>query len=183
MHKPRKVEFSQTTFHSRQKWKVSVHRVISSVPSDTRGFYMIQNAYENSPWSILSSSTVSLDSDFPDTGTWYTDFHLSAFSVIIYGLMLQKHWRKCIALITSGDFKGTASISSATTAQVTNLLILEKAHHALERQQSYQNACRNSVQPPPLLSSCSVCEDAVHKGRCCQSFVWLFKYLSSFILK
>lgn len=75
-------------FHSRQKWKINVHHVISAMPSDTRGFYMIQNAYENCPCSILSPSNVPLDSDFPDTGTWYIDFHLSAFSVIIYGLML-----------------------------------------------------------------------------------------------
>ena len=38
------------------------------------------------PAPFLSSSNVPLDTDFPDTGTWYLDFHLSAFCVIIYAL-------------------------------------------------------------------------------------------------
>ena len=39
-------------FRSRQKWKINVHRVISAMPWDTKGFYMTQTAYENCPCSI-----------------------------------------------------------------------------------------------------------------------------------
>lgn len=131
----------------------------------------------NCVWKIglapfLSSTNVPLDSDFPDPGTWFTDFHISAFCVIIYGLMLWKHWRKCIVLITSGDLKGIAPISSATRGPSYQPFdFLKKTHHPCERQWLYLKACRNSVQSLPLQYSHRVDEYAFYKERHCLSFV------------